>query len=248
MSAGSVAFCRPTDPTPRLAVVGVIGVETQRSVRDAIRRTWLPGASMADMLALFVLRGIGVQTSTLDEASQHQDVLFLQSDASMSRLVGPLHSLWQWLECAHRAWPGATFIGKAETDTWLDLPGIAARVLVDLEAIDQDLAASASTMPSTVPQERANRVRGSPRVYWGIMESFHWNLRPQRPKGFAYKFGGAPTKCYVREPGPPSAPTGAVRTPPPSLPLPANASSVRDMYVGPFNFVRRQRPEHPWPL
>ena len=44
-SAAEPAFCRPRDATARLAVLGVLGVESQSAVRLAIRNTWLPGGA-----------------------------------------------------------------------------------------------------------------------------------------------------------------------------------------------------------
>ena len=106
------AFCRPPDATPRLAVVGVLGVEPQVAVRDAIRQTWLPRGAAANMLALFVLRGIGLAPATHAELHTHGDIVLLRAEAVQSRLVGPLWSAWLWLECAMHAWPTAQLIGS----------------------------------------------------------------------------------------------------------------------------------------
>ena len=38
-----------------------------------------------------------------------------------------------------------------------------------------------------------------PRVYWGVQETFHWELAAQRPLGFHYKFGNSADHCVVRE-------------------------------------------------
>ena len=169
-SATATVFCRAPDPSPRLAVLGVLGTERQVATRDAIRSTWLPGGANMGILALFALRGIGVQPTTLDEAAVRGDMIFLRSEAAQSKLVGPIWSLFLWYDCALSAWPAATLIGKAETDTWQDLPGVAARVLADLEA----LRSRAS---------KAHHPPAEPLIYWGVMETFNWNLRVQRPKG-----------------------------------------------------------------
>ena len=213
------SFCRPVDSTPHLAVLGVLGTEHQIDVRAAIRATWLPGGADADILANFVLRGLGVQSATLEEAAQHRDIVFVRSESGQSRLVGPIWSLFLWLECAYAAWPHAKLIGRAETDTWQDLPGVAARLLADFEALRVRAQRSTETT-STSP----------PLIYWGVMESFHWNLRVQRPKGFAYKFGASALQCEVRQ-----SPTGD-KGPMINVALPPNASSARDTFVGPFSF------------
>ena len=96
-SSDDVPMCRPTDSTERLAVLGVIGVESQGEVRDSIRRTWLPGGAAADMLAYFVLRGVGILPQTRAEARRHDDIVFLRAAATQSRHVGPLWSQWLWL-------------------------------------------------------------------------------------------------------------------------------------------------------
>ena len=129
------AFCRPVDATPRLAVLGILGVESQSAVRRSIRRSWLPGGAEADILPLFVLRGLNASASTLAEAEEHGDSVFLRAEASQSRFTGPLWSLWLWLDCARTAWPHAKLIGKAESDVWLHLPGIATRLRADFEAL-----------------------------------------------------------------------------------------------------------------
>lgn len=224
------SFCRPPDATPRLAVIGALGVEKQLEVRDAIRQTWLPLGASADMLALFVLRGIGLEAGTISEAGTQGDIVFVRSEASLPRLIGPLWSSWLWLECAVQAWPNAQLIGKAETDTWIDLPGVAARIHADLAAID-------------LRHDRAAVAAGPPQIYWGVMESFHWNLHDQRPKGFSYKFGGSPAvDCRVR--GQP--PSGSAAPAAGALDhhgmmqvaLPPNGTSAADAFVGPFHFAK----------
>ena len=170
-SGTSMQFCRPTDSQQRLAVLGIIGVESQAAVRASIRSTWLPGGTAADVLALFVLRGIGALPETVAEAETHGDMVFLPSQSAQSRLVGPIWSLWKWYECALQAWPEVTLVGKAETDVWLDLPGIASRVHADFAALRRHA------------RTHRHGLRGDVHMYWGVMESFHWDLHSQRPKG-----------------------------------------------------------------
>jgi hypothetical protein len=134
-------------------VLGILSVEKQEVAREAIRRTWLPGGAAADILSLFVLRGINALDATFQEASTYGDVVFLRANATLTRMVGPIWSTWLWLECAVEAWPSARLLGKAEVDVWLHLPGIAARLLADLKgtriccAVDRPHDVAVLSMP-----------------------------------------------------------------------------------------------------
>ena len=231
-SAAEPAFCRPRDATARLAVLGVLGVESQSAVRLAIRNTCLPGGAAADILALFALRGVGIRQSTADEAARHGDVVFLRAHTEQSRFTGPLWSAWLWFECALDAWPGAQLIGKAESDVWVHLPGVAARIQRDFDALRRRAAArSTRGAAGGAPPPSA-----PPSIYWGIMETFQWDLKLQRPRGFAYKFGATNLNCTVRQV------TGndrAGRVEFKQLRLPPNASSAyATLFVGPFCFAK----------
>ena len=98
--------------------------------REAHRDTWMHATQ--DVLAKFVLRGIGAAAGTVREWRQG-DIVFLPALASLDRPSGPLFSLILWLRCALSAWPAAGFIGKADDDVWVHLPATAI-------ALDQALA------------------------------------------------------------------------------------------------------------
>ena len=221
-SEARVPYCRAPDPTHYLAVIGVIGIASQVPVRDAIRRTWLHDDS-GRILSQFVLRGIGVSPSTVAEAATHQDMVFLPANVSIARMTGPLWSNWLWLQCARTAWPHSRLIGKAETDVWLHLPGIGLRLLADMHA-----------------WARQRSDKPHPRIYWGVFESFHWDLSVQRPHGFGYKFGVTSgvrlTNCSVRRASASGHSEGKVGFE--EVPLPPDAASNAHTYLGPFNFAK----------
>ena len=72
--------------------------------------------------AHFVLHGIGALKSTLAEAKQTGDMLFLPAPAHMPCKAGPLRKLFEWLRCALVAWPNAQLVGKGDDDVWLSPP------------------------------------------------------------------------------------------------------------------------------
>ena len=155
-------YCRPPDPTPRLAVLGSLGIEEHSATRSAIRRTWMSRGSMSgDVLPFFVLRGVGARESTISEAAARGDIIFLETNASQPRTSGPLSSLLLWLECAIVAWPAASLIGKTEEDVWLHLPGIAHRLRLDMRAIQSRQQKGLEKGSSSA----------SLRIYWGLMET-----------------------------------------------------------------------------
>ena len=199
-------FCARPDHTSRLGVIGIISADPHDEHRAAIRDTWLRSGG-DDLLARFVLRGINAASTTLDEARRHGDVVLVRGEAQMRRNDGPLLSLLLWLRCATTAWPRAQHIGKADDDIWLHLRGVASHLV----------AAHAALPP---PQQQ---------LYWGLMESYHWELTSHRPQGFAFKFAGQRCsqfdRAYNRTVAGPRARRKAVE------------SGVAS-YVGPFAFAR----------
>lgn len=185
-------FCAAPDATPRLAVLGVLGIEAHSATRTAIRDTWLHTGEASGILARFVLRGIGAKDATQAEASQHGDIIFVESESAQMRNSGPLMSLVQWLDCALIAFPRTQLVGKGEEDTWLHLPGLASRLRLDLRALQLRQRQQQSTKDD-------HHRSSAPSVYWGVQETFHWELAAQRPLGFHYKFGNSADHCVVRE-------------------------------------------------
>lgn len=162
----------------------------------------------------FVLRGLNASASTLAEAEEHDDIVFLRAEASQSRFTGPLWSLWLWLDCARTAWPHAKLIGKAESDVWLHLPGIASRLRADFEALGR----------------RDPQLPSLPSIYWGVVESFHWDIYSQRPHGFGYKFGAWQPRCTMRK-----SVNGKTVT---TIGLPEHPSTDQQAYLGQFPFAK----------
>ena len=200
-------FCdAKLDDTPRLGVIGIISADSHADHRAAIRATWLNSGG-EELLARFVLRGINAASATLEEARTHGDVVLVRGEAQMRRSDGPLLSLLLWLRCATRAWPRAQHIGKADDDVWLHLRGVASH-----------LVAAHAALP---PQHQ--------QLYWGLMESYHWELSSHRPQGFAFKFAGQRCNQFHRAYNRTVAGARARRK--------AVESGVAS-YVGPFAFAR----------
>ena len=38
-------------------------------------------------------------------------------------------------------------------------------------------------------------------MYWGLMETFHWDLATQRANGFRFKFGDMALPCVIETKG-----------------------------------------------
>ena len=76
------SFCDGRDGNARLAILGIFSHHTNLRYRDNIRRTWLhnlPAASASEsVLTRFVLRGVNVSSSVLDESDAHNDVVFVE--------------------------------------------------------------------------------------------------------------------------------------------------------------------------
>ena len=157
------------DAHPHLAVLGVFSSEANRFFRDAIRATWsVPKLRRrAGVVVRLVLRGGNVSNDTARETASHGDMLLLDAPSNMSRTVGPLRTLRLWLHCAFAVWPHARHIGKADDDTWINLP-----------AISEHLQRSASILGGQAAL-----------LYWGAMETYRWDRRRHRPIGFQHRFG-----------------------------------------------------------
>jgi len=117
-------LCAAPDPTYFLAVLGVFSTEQHLEFRQEIRQSWFKAHTPA-IKPRFVLRGVGIRRSTLDEADAHPDIIFVGGSANDTCFTEPLRKLMLWLECAAVAWPSATMVGKADDDAWAHLPAVA---------------------------------------------------------------------------------------------------------------------------
>ena len=182
--ARAMRFCAPSDPAPRLAVLGVLTTDGHRDYREAIRSSWMRKSNAADITTRFVMRGLG--SAAEDEARLHGDIVFVEALASANRKNGPLQSLVLWWQCAVETWPQASLIGKADDDIWVQMIATAAHLRGSMAAL--------AAQPSIARDQRP------PAMFWGIMETFHWSSVKTRPVGFAKKYGGggARTECFRR--------------------------------------------------
>ena len=217
-------FCATPDRSARLAVLGVLSADSRILLRHAARRTYVLAAAKSGILPRFVLRGIGAAPSTVREANLHHDIIFVQANANASRMSGPLESLLLWLRCAISAWPAATLVGKADDDTWMNLPSVASHLRASLEALQASSSQSQLSGPSA--------------LYWGQMETYHWDFHTQRPaETFGVRFQN---KACTRRTSL-GIPAQATRTSTDLL-LPVPRGQIwRDtnstgLFVGPFHF------------
>jgi len=74
-------------------------------------------------------------------------------------------------------------IGKADDDVWAHLTGTAALLRGSLEATRR-----------AMKLDSAAKVR----LYWGVMESYSWELKTQRPVSFSYKYGKSGEACSLK--------------------------------------------------
>ncbi|KAL3899644.1 MAG: hypothetical protein SGPRY_012609, partial [Prymnesium sp.] len=172
------------DSTPRLAVLGIFSAEDHHVLRKTIRSTWLFDIRAdADILPRFVIRGIGLSKETTQESEEYHDTVMLAARSSLNRRAGPLASLLLWFGCVVKVWPHAQLVGKADDDIWSDLTGTAALLRGSLEAtrVALDLESVAQVQ-----------------LYWGMMETFSWEVDSQRPVGFAYKWGRSGEACALK--------------------------------------------------
>ena len=158
-----------TDPQIPLCVIGVLSADGRASYRTIIRQTWLRDLP-PQLVARFVVRGDGGSGSVVEEARAFSDMVLVRARASLSRAIGPLHSLFAWWRCALETWPRAWGIAKADDDVWIDLRGVAWQ----LEATRAALTPGA-------------------RLLWGVMETYSWLPSEHMPLHFAMKWGTVPT-------------------------------------------------------
>lgn len=176
-------FCFEGNSARLYGVLGVFTVDDRALLRDAHRKSWMAPALQfpsvrGSLAARFVARAAGAELPVLLRESQaHGDITFLNASATAPRSTGPLLTLLAWWECAVTAWPGATFIGKADDDVWIDLP----RVGAHLHSTHADLCGRHPT----------------PRVYWGLMESYSWQLETQMPVAWSYGYPHRQHNCTV---------------------------------------------------
>ena len=175
----------PCQPARRSAASGPRRSPSRSPGRpQALRSSWMRKSNAADIVARFVMRGLG--SAAEDEASRHEDIVFVQAHATANRKIGPLQSLVLWWQCAVEAWPQASLIGKADDDIWVQMIATAGHLRGSLAAL--------------AAQPRFARDQRSPGLFWGLMETFHWSSVRNRPVGFAKKYGGggASAECFRR--------------------------------------------------
>ena len=83
-------------------------------------------------------------------------------------------------------------MGKADDDVWAHLPGVAAHVrgsIVALEALGRRRPSHGRMMARHPHQGRP------PLIYWGMMETYHWDFNVSTPIGFKHKYGTYGTGC-----------------------------------------------------
>lgn len=170
---------------PYLAVLGVLSTDATASVmlRDQIRRTWWHDArEPSGIVRRFVMRGVGATQRTAQEHRAFGDIIRVAGNASLGRRAGPLLSLLLWYRCATTAWPQAALIGKADEDAWVDVGSVEAHLRLSLSFLERRL----------VPSRH---------LYWGVMETFHWNSAanlPSKPFGTGFGFRAKPLPCRRR--------------------------------------------------
>lgn len=166
------SYCTPGDSLERLAVLGVLSQDTRENaaLRRTSRSTWMQPdlSAQSPILARFVLRGAGIGEEALHEAQQHGDVIFVNEASNASYKTAPLRSLFAWLRCAQMAWPQARLIGKADDDVVVMAPRVAAHLLASFDAL--------------------RRGGAEPLLYWGMMETMHWDVEQHRPAS-PFRFG-----------------------------------------------------------
>ena len=167
-------LCAAPDPSPRLGALGILSAAEQPKFRNIARRTWMAGAAAREaaggLAVRFVIRGIGASAEMHREVRTAHDVILLRAP-SLNRRSGPLVSLIMWMECALEAWPNAGLIGKADDDVWIHLTGVELHLRLTLSAISK------------------RSERRSPLMYWGVQETYSWDVSSHLPWGFAYRYG-----------------------------------------------------------
>ena len=162
------------DDSPILAALGVLSHDQRAEYREAIRASWALHAA-PHVIVRFALRGLGASAAVRAERANFtrngvSDVVLLDAAANASRARGPLASLLR--TAARRRRGGARLVGKADDDVWLHLPGISAHLHASLHALRRNTT-------------------GEPQILWGLFQSFHWDVRVERPDAFGKtsKFG-----------------------------------------------------------
>ena len=167
-------LCTARDPSPRLGALGILSAAEQPKFRSIARRTWMAGAAAREaaggLAVRFVIRGIGASAELQREVRSAHDVILLRAP-SLNRRSGPLVSLIMWMECALDAWPNAGLIGKADDDVWIHLAGVELHLRLTLSAISER---SQSRLPL---------------MYWGVQETYSWDVSSHLPWGFSYLYG-----------------------------------------------------------
>ena len=215
-SPSSVSYCSAAtgDTLNRLAVLGIFSTEGRLPFRRAIRGTWAaPADGFSDapggILTRFILRGIGASADMRDEAESHGDVVFVRGSAGLKRSSGPLLSLLLWFECAVRAWPGASMIGKGDDDIWVQLPSTAAMLSQSLVTLSTGRQVAHTHANESLPCRPCESLtcapppcrQSPPRMLWGYLESYHWDEDARRPTMFgreAYIMGRCKTQLRQR--------------------------------------------------
>ena len=173
--ARASAFCAPPDPTPRLGALGILSTAESRW-RHGARKTLMEGSKEREagggLAVRFVVRAAALPDDLRREQSQSHDIVLVEA-ATLNRRSGPLVSLLLWYDCALQAWPAATFIGKADEDVYIHLPGVELHLRQTLSAVQDRLASAQSP----------------PRILWGVQESYSWDTQTNLPRGFQYLFG-----------------------------------------------------------
>ena len=207
-------FCECGDTQERLAVLGVISQDTAENaaLRTANRDTWMRHGTQSGILSLFVMRGVGLSARALQEARAHGDTVFVSAPSTTSYKTAPLRSLLGWLRCAHAAWPRVRLIGKADDDVAVMLVHVALHLRATLTALERPRAGEALSTRGGALGAGAARRRQRPRlvsplIFWGSMETMHWDVqthRPAPPFRFGFGFQGQLRPNCVRRRSPPS--------------------------------------------
>lgn len=183
-------FCSGGDTIEWLAVLGIFshdGVDNA-ALRRTSRETWMREEEQQAILSRFVMRGVGLSTQALQEARTNGDTIFVQEPADAPYKVAPLRSLLSWWSCALMSWPRARLIGKADDDVAV----MSSRVALHLHATFASLKA-----------------KGLSSLYWGMMETMHWDVETHRPASpFEFDYGRGRSCVRRRSPDGFSWPNG----------------------------------------
>ncbi|KAL1523892.1 hypothetical protein AB1Y20_018811 [Prymnesium parvum] len=128
-AGGAPAAQPPLDaPVSRLLVLGVVSNPRTPATRRWIRRTYLsqPAAwNRSEVVVRFLVgtRGLNAMDAMAmkGEASRHEDVEFIDASDFGDRggIFSCIDKLFEWFPHAYRTYPGATFYGKADDDSYV---------------------------------------------------------------------------------------------------------------------------------